>query len=161
MMTHSRVLAAFETRVVHYSRPSEEQRAQGMPGEGLTHGPPANRKAGGSHHRISRTSGIPCAMVLTLSFVLSPGTGLSCPCRAQIVLRTWPQRREARTTRLLRPRTLCSSGKVFASIASRLTFGDDWPKRPLHRAGCRTGSWISEKQKQNISCPGTGQWNQR
>ncbi len=25
-----------------------------MPGEGLTHGPPAERKAGGSHHRFSR-----------------------------------------------------------------------------------------------------------
>jgi hypothetical protein len=25
-----------------------------MPGEGLTHGPPAVKKAGGSHHRISR-----------------------------------------------------------------------------------------------------------
>jgi hypothetical protein len=25
-----------------------------MPGEGLTHGPPATRKAGGSHHRFSR-----------------------------------------------------------------------------------------------------------
>jgi len=28
--------------------------AQGMPGEGLTHGPPATKKAGGSHHRISQ-----------------------------------------------------------------------------------------------------------
>jgi hypothetical protein len=37
-----------------------------MPGEGLTHGPPAEKNAGGSHHRISRSSGIPCAMVLTL-----------------------------------------------------------------------------------------------
>jgi len=25
-----------------------------MPGEGLTHGPPAEEKAGGSHHRCSR-----------------------------------------------------------------------------------------------------------
>jgi hypothetical protein len=32
-----------------------------MPGEGLTHGPPAEKKAGGSHHRISQSSGIPCA----------------------------------------------------------------------------------------------------
>jgi len=32
----------------------EIERAQGMPGEGLTHGPPANKKAGGSYHRISR-----------------------------------------------------------------------------------------------------------
>jgi hypothetical protein len=25
-----------------------------MPGEGLTHGPPAEKKAGGSHHRFSQ-----------------------------------------------------------------------------------------------------------
>ncbi len=45
--------------------PSKAKRAQGMPGEGLTHGPPATRKAGGSYHRCSRSTGIPCAMVLT------------------------------------------------------------------------------------------------
>jgi hypothetical protein len=27
----------------------------------------------------ARSSGIPCAMVLTVSFALSSGTGLSCP----------------------------------------------------------------------------------
>jgi hypothetical protein len=36
----------------------------------------------------AKSSGIPCAMVLTVSFVLSPGTGLSCPCREQIGLPT-------------------------------------------------------------------------
>ena len=36
-----------------------------MPGEDLTHGPPANEKAGGSHHRSGRSTGIPCAMGLT------------------------------------------------------------------------------------------------
>jgi hypothetical protein len=49
-----------------------------MPGEGLTHGPPATKKAGGSHHRISRTSGIPCAIVYSL-YVISPGTGSLAP----------------------------------------------------------------------------------
>jgi len=34
----------------------------------------------------AKSSGIPCAMVLTVSFVLSPGPGLSCPRREQIVL---------------------------------------------------------------------------
>jgi hypothetical protein len=43
-----------------------ERRAQGMPGDGLTHGPPATKKAGGSHHRFSQSTGIPCTMVLTL-----------------------------------------------------------------------------------------------
>ena len=35
------------------SRPGN-QRAQGMPGDGLTHGPPAEKNAGGSDHRFSR-----------------------------------------------------------------------------------------------------------
>jgi hypothetical protein len=41
-------------RVLHLPCPSEDRRAQGMPGEGFTHGPPATKKAGGSHHRFSR-----------------------------------------------------------------------------------------------------------
>jgi len=42
-------------RVMHRSCPSEIQRAQGMPDAGRTHGPPATKNAGGSHHRFSRT----------------------------------------------------------------------------------------------------------
>ena len=60
------------------SCPSKSERAQGMPGEGLTHGPPATRKAGGSHHRCSRSSGIPCAMGYGL-YEVSPGTGFLAP----------------------------------------------------------------------------------
>ena len=37
-----------------------------MPGDGLTHGPPATKNAGGSHHRWCRSTGIPCAMVYGL-----------------------------------------------------------------------------------------------
>jgi hypothetical protein len=49
-----------------------------MPGDGLARGPPAKRKAGGSHHRFSRIPGIPCAMVLTGS--CSPqGPGFLAP----------------------------------------------------------------------------------
>ena len=32
------------------------ERAQGMPDAGRTHGPPATKKAGGSHHRFSRNN---------------------------------------------------------------------------------------------------------
>jgi hypothetical protein len=49
-----------------------------MPGEGLTHGPPAEKNAGGSHHRFSRSTGIPRAMFDDL-YVISPGTGLIAP----------------------------------------------------------------------------------
>jgi len=52
-----------------------------MPGNGLARGPPAKQKAGGSYHRFSQSSGIPCATVLTVSCVLSLGTGLFCSHR--------------------------------------------------------------------------------
>jgi hypothetical protein len=47
-----------------------------MPGEGLTHGPPATKNAGGRYHRFSRTSGIPCAMGLRLIRDLLGAPGL-------------------------------------------------------------------------------------
>ena len=44
----------------------------------------ANKKAHErSHHRFAGTPGLPCAMVLTVSFVLAPVTGLSCHRRLQ------------------------------------------------------------------------------
>jgi len=41
-------------RVVDRPKAPSRKRAQGMPGEGLTHGPPANKNAGGRNHRFSR-----------------------------------------------------------------------------------------------------------
>jgi hypothetical protein len=41
-------------RVLGIAALEESKRAQGTPGDGLTHGPPATKKAGGSHHRFSQ-----------------------------------------------------------------------------------------------------------
>jgi hypothetical protein len=49
-----------------------------MPGDGLTHGPPATKNAGGSPTGLPAT-GIPCAMVLTLISRSPRGTGLIAP----------------------------------------------------------------------------------
>jgi hypothetical protein len=51
---HSRGAIMPEFRIIHV--PPGYKRAQGTPGDGLTHGPPAVRKAGGSDHRLSRIS---------------------------------------------------------------------------------------------------------
>ena len=64
--------------------PSENKRAQGRPGAGRTHGPPANKKAGGSHHRFGRTSGLPCATVLTVSFALPGEPGFLAPIAREL-----------------------------------------------------------------------------
>jgi len=54
------------------------KRAQGMPGDGLTHGPPATKKQAAVTTGGAGSTGIPCAMVLTVSFVLFPMTMLGC-----------------------------------------------------------------------------------
>jgi hypothetical protein len=40
-----------------------------------------------SHHRYTASTGTPCAMVLTVSFVLSPVTGLFCHRRLRNTFR--------------------------------------------------------------------------
>jgi hypothetical protein len=50
-----------------------------MPGEGLTHGPPATQNAGGSHHRCSQIIRHSLRGGVNAYGVLFPGTGLSCP----------------------------------------------------------------------------------
>jgi hypothetical protein len=58
------------------------KRAQGMPGDGLAHGPPANKKAGGSHHRFSQIIRHSLRDGFNAYVALSLGTGLSCPHRS-------------------------------------------------------------------------------
>jgi hypothetical protein len=46
-----------------------------MPGDGLTHGPPATKNAGGSTTGSAGSTGIPCAMGYVL-YAPSPVSGL-------------------------------------------------------------------------------------
>ena len=73
-----------------------------------------------SHHGHAGSPGIPRAVVLTVSFALSPVTGLVCHRHRRSLLRRLErQRRGVRTTRLRRPLSCCSSAA---------------PKRPPHPA---------------------------
>jgi hypothetical protein len=68
----------------------------------------------------AESSGIPCAMVLTLIARSPWEPGFLAPIAREIIIsRTWPQRREARTTRLRRPHRRRSSGDAGTSIAAR------------------------------------------
>jgi hypothetical protein len=152
--TWLRGLAANNARAVRSDMPFDGiERAQGMPGEGLTHGPPATKKAGGSHHRCSRTSGIPCAAVLTLIRAL-PGDRRSCPRR--------PRARRARdlgvSTGTPGPHDFTSVSTSFVgAIRSRcdsirpphprLASRDDRAQRPSRRSGIWASSTISVKTK--------------
>jgi hypothetical protein len=83
--TRSR-LAARSARAVHTTIRLRKQRAQGTPGARCTRSLVCSVLVAHecSHHRYPGTPGIPCAMVLTVSFVLSPVTGLCCHRRQRI-----------------------------------------------------------------------------
>ena len=140
-------------RVLRRSCPSKSEGAGKVAGR--THGPPAKRKAGGSHHRSARSSGLPCATVLTVSFVLSSGTGLSCPRRSRAS--------QAHELGLSVGRPGPHDFAVRAGIARLATparpshpalhVRDD-AYAPLHEHGTATHNHMfSEKTKQNIFAP--------
>ena len=89
------------------SAPLKRQRVQETPGARCTRGLACSvENTRVSHHRFTGTPGVSCAMVLTVSFVLSLVTGLCCHHhRAENSARLERQRRGVRTTRLRRPPT--------------------------------------------------------
>src|SRR5262249_939375 len=84
-----------------------------------THGPRAVKKHGEGTTGSAGSSGIPCAMVLTLIARSPWEPGFIPPIAREIIVpRAWPQRREARPTPLRRPHRLRSSGEADTSIAA-------------------------------------------
>jgi hypothetical protein len=65
----------------------EIKRAQGMPGDGLTHGPPATKKAGGSHHRFSQINRHSLRDGLQLISRSPRGPGFLAPVVREIISR--------------------------------------------------------------------------
>jgi hypothetical protein len=65
-----------------------------------THGPRAEKNARGRTTGTGGSSGLPCAVVLTVSFVLSPATGLFCHRRRAGLLRAEPGRAGTRLAQL-------------------------------------------------------------
>ena len=120
-----------------------------MPGEGLTHGPPAAKKAGGSHHRFSQINRHSLRDGFTGLYVISPGTGLSCPRHCTISLaqldlsigRPGPHDFAVRIGSLVFIEAICVHRvphSTFVTIAIR----PSWSRRDQVME-----TWISEKQK--------------
>ena len=65
-----------------------------------THGPRAEKNARGRTTGTGGSSGLPCAVVLTVSFVLSPATGLFCHRRRAGLLPAEPGRAGTRLAQL-------------------------------------------------------------
>src|SRR5262249_12020663 len=81
--THVHVLGPRSRPSYHRNIALENERAQGMPGEGLTHGPRAVKRARGRNHRFSRIIRHSLRDGFTSYNALSLGTGLSCSHRSQ------------------------------------------------------------------------------
>jgi hypothetical protein len=117
-----------------------------------THGPRAVKKARGRNHRLSRDIRPSLREWCYGLYVLSPGTGLSCPRdRADVISATYRQRRGDRTTRFHRPLQRRSSARKNRARrqsghripASRIvTIGRNVP---LCRGGMR--EWITYFRK--------------
>jgi hypothetical protein len=104
-------------------RPSNNERVQGRPGACRPHGPPAEKKVGGSHNRFGQDiPAFPARTVYGL-YVISSGTGLIAP-----VVRKARQRPcdLSASTGTPGPHDFAvragsrSSGAAFTSIAARL-----------------------------------------
>jgi hypothetical protein len=123
-------------REFYLERPAlRNQRAQGMPGARSARSLACRKNTRVSHHGHTGSPGIPCAMVLTVSFVLSPVTGLVCHRHRRSLLRRLErQRRGVRTTRLRRPLQAPFVYSAKVSTASRLTFVTI-ARRPSEKAG--------------------------
>jgi len=109
----SRSRGANRVRVVGETAPSTSRRAQGMPGAGRNPWPASNKKSWRQLPQVQPNHpGIPCAMVLTLIARSPWEPGFLAPIAREIIIpRTWPQRREARTTRLRSPHRDRSSAR--------------------------------------------------
>jgi hypothetical protein len=102
-----------------------------------THGPPAERKAGGSHHRYSRHPAFPARWFTT--YTRSPRGPACLPPSRQCAFAhcAWHQHRDARTPRLRRPSPARSSSRRPRPPLPASHFVTIGRNAPLHRARMR------------------------
>jgi hypothetical protein len=155
---------AFASELCRVDRPQDE-RAQGMPGEGLTHGPPAERKCRRQSPQDQPNIRHSLRDGFTASSALSPGTGFIAPviARRKCVVASATmlahcarhQHRDARTTRLGRPhkrvrrrprRTL----RARTATAPRLALRDDRDAPLSPRRDAEDITRFLEKRKRNV-----------
>jgi hypothetical protein len=119
-------------RVLRFRCPSPEERAQGKPGAHCARSLVRKTKKAHEqiHHRFSQSRRLSPRNGLTVSFVLSPVSGLYCHrCQTRTGGPDRRQGRGARTTRLRRPprafRLVKDHLTPAAAIATRTPFRDD------------------------------------
>jgi len=149
------------------SHPRKTQRAQGTPDAMRTRSLVRNGVSTRvSHHRHAEQSGVPCAVVLTVSFVLFLATGLCCHHRRRDTSRrldasvgaSEPHDFTVRAARV-RPRAIglpaCASSRP-PHPAPHVRDDRDTPLL-ARRDGADVKLIWGRRWKRNISCPGAGQ----
>jgi hypothetical protein len=118
-----------------------------MPGAGRNPWPPCIKKHGEGTTGSAESSGIPCAMVLTLMARSPWEPGFLAPIARRIIWRAWPQRREARTTRF---RVRNGSVRLASRYVHRIPLSTSvtTAKRPSCEGGTMANKTeISDKRK--------------
>jgi hypothetical protein len=95
-----RILAARRARSFEIHPPPSNKRAQGRPGARSHPWSACNKNARGRTTGTGGSSGLPCAVVLTVSFALSSATGLFCHRRRAGLLPAEPGRAGTRLAQL-------------------------------------------------------------
>src|ERR1700704_1243963 len=95
-----RILAARRARSFEIHPPPSNKRAQGRPGARSHPWSACNKNARGRTTGTGGSSGLPCAVVLTVSFALSSATGLFCHRRRAGLLPAEPGRGGTRLAQL-------------------------------------------------------------
>ena len=146
------VLAARFASELCETKPSENERAQGRPGVGLAHGPPANKKQAAVTTGLAETPGLPCAAGLRLTPRSPRGPAVLPPSLAirhcELGISTGmpgPHGFTVREISFVRVQTRCDihgpplPASTFVTIAIR----------PSARGGMRQISTISVKAKED------------
>jgi hypothetical protein len=157
--SHLRVLAAPCVRVLPVVCASERSEGAGNAGRAMRPQPRMQNKKAYEHSPTvtPASPGIPRAMVLTVSFVLSPVIGLSCHRRQRNCFRKLDASVEASGPHDFAVRlTCCSSKAPLASTASRPAFVTI-ASRPLWDETARFIVLIWVKRRKEFFANGTGQ----
>ena len=142
---------AFRVRVILISFALEEKEGAGKVGCWPHPWPPCVKSARGRNHRFGRRNPTFPARWSTSLYALSPGTGVLAPVIGATRERrpTWPQHREARTTRFRRPCRHARRAQPHVHRIPRSTLVT-FAKRPSSEAGHGHHRRLLKKRKKNI-----------
>jgi hypothetical protein len=153
--TTIRILAAPNARGLLHARPSKEVRAQGMPGAGRNPWPACSQKSRRQLPQVQpKTSGIPCAVVLTLMACSPWEPGFLAPIAREIIICTLDTSVGVSGPHDFTSATAAFVERALASTASRLAYRDDRDAPLISKRDGRRITVIPHSGKQKYFCRG-------